>query len=566
MRALRPILIVTLALMMAGLAHGQVATVLVTEGAPLPNAPDYVVATLSGPDVNGAEGWSFNMNTSAPGGLSVPLAYGTFLGGEPSVLRTAVTNEAYEQTGWESFFGMADTDVCYSPTCTRLADGETGLDSVWFGETPVAVEEEPYPHQDGWWWRFASRPGVTRDGIPYFVGGITDSQGGATQVRGLFYGIDGAPIIIGGMVIDGLPDPVITNTSAVSFDFRFSAYGTHHIAEVDTDTGDANNNSHVVVDGAVVMAGGLPLSEAGVVPESVGGLPGELWDNWDSMGITEAGDWLVTGDTNAATSEDEFLMVNGQILLREGDMVDGMTLVGAIERAFLGEDGDWAVVWDVETPEGNVDALILNGQVVLMQGMAIDLDGDMVPDDGTMITDFTGIAAMAVSDRDEFGRVRVLFTADVEVPGAARPVIDQPVLAGEDAGLDDGVTEEQGSRAELEFGLMYITEATVAIEGPEQPGETPVAALGLQQNYPNPFNPQTTIAFSLAQSERVSLAIHDLQGRLVRTLVDEVRPAGQQQIVWDGTDDTGRRVASGTYMYRLQTSDRLLTRSMVMVK
>jgi hypothetical protein len=274
----------------------------------------------------------------------------------------------------------------------------------------------------------------------------------------------------------------------------------------------------------------------------------------------------VTGDTDAATSEDEFLMVNGQILLREGDLIDGMALVGAIERAYLGEDGDWAVVWDVQTPEGNVDALILNGQIVLMEGMAIDLDGDLVPDDGTAITDFTGIAAMAVSDRDAQGRVRVLFTADVEVPGLARPAIDQPVLVGEDAGLDAGVAEEQGTRAEVEFGLMYITESTVAIENPEQPGDTPAAALSLLQNYPNPFNPQTTIAFSLAQSERVSLAVHDLQGRLVRTLVDEVRPAGQQQIVWDGTDDAGRRVASGTYMYRLQTADRLLTRSMVMVK
>ncbi|MEZ4387082.1 MAG: FlgD immunoglobulin-like domain containing protein [Candidatus Krumholzibacteriia bacterium] len=565
MRTLRPFLIAALALLTAGLAHGQVATVLVTEGAPLPNAPDYTVSSLSNTDVNGAEGWSFVATTTAAGGLTISLAYGTPLGGAPAVLRTEATYPEYEQTAWEAFYGMSDTDVAYSPTCTRLADGETGLDSVWYGDAIVAMEETPYPHQDGWWWRFASRPGVTRDGVPYFVGGITDSQGGATLVRGLFYGPDGAPVIIGGMNIIGLPDPVITNTSAVSFDFRFSAYGSHSIAEVDTDT-DANFNSHVVIDGAVALAGGLPLSEGGAVPESIGGLPGEVWDNWDYMGVTESGQWLVTGDTAGPTDQDEFLMLDGQIILREGDLVDGMALTGAIERAYLGEDGDWAVAWDVMAPEGAVDALILNGQVVLMQGMPVDIDGDMVPEVGTMITDFTGLAAMAVSDRDPYGRVRVLFLADVEVPGAGRPSSNAPALAGDAAGVDEDEVVEGGSREVVGFGLMYTSEATVAIEDPEQPGDVPAAAVALAQNVPNPFNPLTKIAFSLARTDRVSLAVYDLQGRLVRTLVDGVRPAGRQEITWNGTDAAGQRLASGTYVYRLRTSDRLLSRTMTLVK
>jgi len=61
-----------------------------------------------------------------------------------------------------------------------------------------------------------------------------------------------------------------------------------------------------------------------------------------------------------------------------------------------------------------------------------------------------------------------------------------------------------------------------------------VGTTKLVNNYPNPFNPTTSIAFELAESGRVQLAIHDVQGRLVRTLISEVRNAGPGVEVWDG--------------------------------
>jgi hypothetical protein len=566
MRTLRPILIAILVALMAGLAHGQVATAVVTDEAPLPGAPDYFVGSINTPDVNGADGWSFNLNTSIPGGLTKAVAYGTLLGGAPDVIRVEGGNDIYEQTSWESFFGMADADVCYSPSCTRLSDGETGLDSVWFGDSVVAIEEEPFPYREGWFWRFGSRPGVTRDGVPYFVGGITDTQGGSTQERGLFYGPDGEPIIIGGMMIDGLPDPVATNTSNVGFDYRFSAYGTNYIAEVQTDTGDSGTDNHIVITGAVATAGGMPLSEGGMIPESIGGLPGESWDNWDYLGVTENGEWMVTGDTDGDTAMDEFVAVNGEIVLREGDMIDGMTLTSTVERGFMGEDGDWAVCWDVDTAEGSKEVLILNGEIVLMEGMPVDLDGDMIPEDGTMITDFSGTAALAVGDRGEGGSLNIVFTADVEIPGLVREAEAEVIVADEAAGHDVDVREEIGTRAEVELGLILMIEGSVAIDDSELPGDTPQTRLALAQNHPNPFNPQTKISFSLAGQEPVKLAIYDMHGRLVRTLVDELRTAGEHTVVWDGTNDRGQRVASGTYLYRLETASRVLTRTMAMVK
>lgn len=70
---------------------------------------------------------------------------------------------------------------------------------------------------------------------------------------------------------------------------------------------------------------------------------------------------------------------------------------------------------------------------------------------------------------------------------------------------------------------------------------------------PNPFNPRTTLAFDLAQAGLVEVAIFALDGRRVATLVREERPAGRHSAVWQGRDDGGRAVASGTYLCRLQT-------------
>jgi hypothetical protein len=72
----------------------------------------------------------------------------------------------------------------------------------------------------------------------------------------------------------------------------------------------------------------------------------------------------------------------------------------------------------------------------------------------------------------------------------------------------------------------------------------------LTQNRPNPFNPTTTIGYSLAADGHAFLAVYDVAGRLVRTLVDEIRPAGRHAVVWNGTDDSGRDVATGLYFVR----------------
>ena len=77
----------------------------------------------------------------------------------------------------------------------------------------------------------------------------------------------------------------------------------------------------------------------------------------------------------------------------------------------------------------------------------------------------------------------------------------------------------------------------------------------LSQNYPNPFNPETEIAFSLPDARFVKLVIYNILGQEVKVLVNDYRDGGSYQIKWDGTNNTGSRVASGIYIYRFRAED-----------
>ena len=94
----------------------------------------------------------------------------------------------------------------------------------------------------------------------------------------------------------------------------------------------------------------------------------------------------------------------------------------------------------------------------------------------------------------------------------------------------------------------------------------PAAMNRLEQNSPNPFNPTTAIRFTLASKETVTLSVYDLNGRLVRTLVNGTRDLGQHSITWDGRDNAGTSVASGVYFYRLDAGKFSDTRKMVLLK
>jgi hypothetical protein len=89
------------------------------------------------------------------------------------------------------------------------------------------------------------------------------------------------------------------------------------------------------------------------------------------------------------------------------------------------------------------------------------------------------------------------------------------------------------------------------------PEAWPLASALRAYSFPNPMNPSTQIAFELPEVAAVSLRIYDSAGRLLRTLLDaKPQSRGTIQAVWDGCDDAGRRLASGTYFYEVQAGGR----------
>ncbi|HPF35316.1 MAG TPA: M14 family zinc carboxypeptidase [Candidatus Krumholzibacteria bacterium] len=109
----------------------------------------------------------------------------------------------------------------------------------------------------------------------------------------------------------------------------------------------------------------------------------------------------------------------------------------------------------------------------------------------------------------------------------------------------------------LIHGLGVVTSDT---------SDTPQAFTRLQGLRPNPFNPSTTVSYELAAAGRAVLEVYDVQGRLVRTLLDETRPAGAGTALWDGRADDGSAAASGMYFVRLRSGGESRSLKAMLVK
>jgi hypothetical protein len=127
---------------------------------------------------------------------------------------------------------------------------------------------------------------------------------------------------------------------------------------------------------------------------------------------------------------------------------------------------------------------------------------------------------------------------------------------------------------QLSFGFENIdlrdTENQVLLSGSSGSeyvvGNRVPSRYALGQNYPNPFNPNTEISYELPEAGHVTLKIYNVRGQLVRTLVDEFEEAGYHKVMWNSNADSGKRVSSGIYLYRMESSDFVATRKMVLMK
>ena len=85
-------------------------------------------------------------------------------------------------------------------------------------------------------------------------------------------------------------------------------------------------------------------------------------------------------------------------------------------------------------------------------------------------------------------------------------------------------------------------------------------------NYPNPFNPTTQIRYDLPEEQNVTIAIYDVIGRKIRSLMNTSQTAGYHSVRWDAKNDIGEGVAAGMYIYTIQAGEFKDTKKMVLIK
>src|SRR5690606_18699139 len=195
-----------------------------------------------------------------------------------------------------------------------------GNDGVWTDQGYLLADGDPAPGFEGdTLVTFNSRPTMGANGTAYWVAGVNDGAGGTSTVnRALYMSTDRTPattsvVLRSGDIVGGFP--LAGGSDGIGFNYEFSDDGTHHILGLVLETGSSTDDNVVYVDGAIVAREAHP-NGSGI----------DNWDNFDIHRILDDGTYGFTGDTDGSTATDEFIAINGTIVLREGDVVDGVTL------------------------------------------------------------------------------------------------------------------------------------------------------------------------------------------------------------------------------------------------
>jgi len=227
-------------------------------------------------------------------------------------------------------------------------------------------------------------------------------------------------------------------------------------------------------------------------------------------------------------------------MARAGELSEGVFLMrpdGSIERQIGTSQG--YVAW---SPDGRHVLVIRLSVTVLMDattGTATELEKGAV--DATFAPDSRSVVYRLL----EAGGFN-LYAVDLQGQNRKR------------------LTDDPGDPMMFSLSPLHVSGVT----GIEEEADLSVLpkSFALEQNYPNPFNSSTMIRFALPQSAEVDLALYNLVGQKVATLVEGTREAGTYTIRWDGRDAHGRELASSVYLYRLKAGSQEKTRRLLLVR
>ncbi len=355
----------------AGIAHAGVASASIVAAIGDEIAPGVAITSLNDPFTNG------NGLVGFTGGVSGD----NFVWYDTGVIWLNSSGLPDVLTGAEGTMGIGNSgEFIYSPSTN-------GNDSVWNHNGVLAQRGDASPDIPAQFITFASRPMMTPGGSSYFVSGLNPTQGSGTTINRTFMRADSSSNLstvlhAGNTVIDGL---TIATGSGIDFDYAISDNDAHHIHVLDMDTGSTANDFHVYLSGSLAHQEGTATGQ------------GDNWANFDSVGVNNAGNYVFSGDTDGATGSDEFIAYNGSIALREGDLIDSVTLGTSVTQASLNNLNQVAYLWNIAGGGeglffGDGADLGLSSILLLQTGDGIDTTGDNIAD--FTVTDFNASAVI----------------------------------------------------------------------------------------------------------------------------------------------------------------------------
>ncbi|RPH74701.1 T9SS C-terminal target domain-containing protein [bacterium] len=170
-----------------------------------------------------------------------------------------------------------------------------------------------------------------------------------------------------------------------------------------------------------------------------------------------------------------------------------------------------------------------------------------------------------VADNDSIARTNMLqWSAGFDDLAWSWPRFQGSVQFLEDNKLKFEAINFDGTLVNDSAEVWYYT--PISSVRPDQISNVP-ASFNLAQNYPNPFNPSTKIRYSLEKADNVTLTIYNINGEAVRNLLSGLQQnAGTHEVTWDAKDNSGNKVSSGVYFYKMKTGSIVTSKKMILMQ
>ncbi|GEM_PF-2205528 len=344
--------------------------------------------------------------------------------GSPHIITSMERSFGVDEAGVVTWSGMLESGGCNalgsigSLDCVVRSNVVLGAEQMAVGPGFTAV------------WRDMGGVGSTGLGGAYWTGGQSSPGFGPVTTRGLYrfdaFASEVVGVVLPGDSVIGLPTSARTvaqvRSGRVGWNEDF-AYSIVEIAGAMAQRGQLvkttglspPSQSAVKIGGQLVREGDL-----------IGGhhvLSGERWSRLSTPVLSQGsmGLWAMSARSDAPDDRDELVVVGGLpfgadgIAFREGSTLAGETILGPVEHLACNSSGDVAMIWRID--QNTRKALYLNSGLLAIQGGLVLIPGNApgAPPISGRLTNFPGVQAVALRDKDANGMVKVCFVATVEV-------------------------------------------------------------------------------------------------------------------------------------------------------